>query len=299
MTQADLQDWINERDDIGQRRPTWEIDGAIRNPVTDLYYFLIAASWARLLMLSFGGFVAINFLFAVLYFVGLEGITNAEPGSFSDAFFFSVQTFSTIGFGAMSPASPYAHVLVTIESFFGLVMVALATGLIFAKFARPKGAIDFSDKMLIYNRDGVPYLHFRMANQRLSEMYNMKVRVSAVIQEISAEGHQIGRNLTLQQVREEVPFFTTNWMSMHRLDEKSPLYGVTPENIADRVFVFIVTVEGMDATLMQTVQASYFYRAKDVLFNHHFLDMMSFDLERGIILHQDMLNKTEPIATSV
>ena len=241
--------------------------------------------------------MAINFLFAILYYVGLEGVTNAAPNSFSDAFFFSVQTFSTIGFGAMSPASPYTHILVTIESFAGLVAVALATGLIFAKFARPKGALDFSNKMLIYNRDGVPYLHFRMSNQRLSEMYNMKIRVSAVIQEISSEGHQIGRNLILPQVREEVPFFTTNWMSMHRLDEKSPLYGVTPENIADRVFVFIVTVEGVDATLMQTVQASYFYRAKDVLFNHHFEDMMSFDLERGIVLHQDLLNTTAPIVT--
>ena len=198
----------------------------------------------------------------------------------------------------MSPTSLYTHILVTAESFVGLVMVALATGLIFAKFARPKGAIDFSDKMLVYNQDGVPYLHFRMSNQRFSEVYNMKVRVSAIIQEISAEGHQIGRNLTLPQAREEIPFFTTNWLSMHRLDKTSPLYGITSENIDDRVFVFIVTVEGLDATLMQTVQASYFYRAKDVLFNHRYQDMLSFDLERGIVLHQNLLNKTEPIVVS-
>ncbi|MEM8856900.1 MAG: ion channel [Chloroflexota bacterium] len=298
MTQAEIQDWINEREDIGQRRPTWQIEGANRSPMADLYYYLIAVSWTRLLALSFAGFVAINLLFATLYYVGLEGVTNAQPGSFSDAFFFSVQTFSTIGFGAMSPSTPYTHILVTVESFAGLITVALATGLIFAKFARPKGAIEFSNKMLIYNRDGVPHLHFRMSNQRMSEVYNMKVRVSAVIQEVSAEGHQISRNLSLPQVREEVSFFTTNWLSMHCLDENSPLHGVTAENIAERVFVFIVTVEGLDATLMQTVQASYFYRAKDVLFDRHFQDMLTFDLERGIVLHQDRLNKTEPIVTS-
>ena len=135
-----------------QRGPMWEVAGLDRKPLSDFYYYLISASWSSLLALAFGGYFIINLIFAALYYFGLDGVANAQPGSFSDAFFFSVQTFSTIGFGAMSPQSPYAHFLVTIESFAGLIAVALATGLIFSKFARPTAAISFSDNILIYNQ---------------------------------------------------------------------------------------------------------------------------------------------------
>ena len=294
MAREEVNNWLNQQSEARRRLPRWEIDGIKHKPLADLYYYLIAVSWTNLLALSFGGFVLINLLFAVLYFVGLDGVSNAQPGSFSDAFFFSVQTFSTIGFGSMSPNSIYTHALVTIESFAGLVAVALATGLIFAKFARPNAAVDFSEKILIHNRDGVPHLHFRLANQRVSEIYNMQVKLSAAIREETSEGHQITRNIILNQVRDEVPLFTANWTSMHRIDENSPLYGITEENIHDRIMLFIVTIEGTEGTLMQTVQAGYFYRSSDVLFNQRFIDMLTFDADRGALLLHGNLNKTEP-----
>lgn len=294
MAREEVNNWLNRRSDAERRLPRWEIDGVPHKPLADMYYYLIAVSWTNLLALSFGGFVIINLLFAALYYVGLDGVSNAQPGSFSDAFFFSVQTFSTIGFGSMSPNSIYTHALVTIESFAGLVAVALATGLIFAKFARPKAAIDFSEKMLIHNRDGVPHLHFRLANQRVSEIYNMQIKLSVAIRETTGEGHQITRNLVLPQVRDDVPLFTANWTSMHRIDEDSPLYGVTPETIQDRALLFIVTIEGTEGTLMQTVQAGYFYRPTDIVFNERFVDMLGFDPERGALLLHGNLNKTEP-----
>ena len=121
MAQTDSNTTMKNRPEYAARKPSWTIIGFERKPLSDLYYYLIAASWGSLLGLAFGGYVLINLFFAALYYFDLEGVANAQPGSFSDAFFFSVQTFSTIGFGAMSPQSPYTHVLVTIESFAGLI----------------------------------------------------------------------------------------------------------------------------------------------------------------------------------
>ncbi|NET73983.1 MAG: ATP-sensitive inward rectifier potassium channel 10 [Sphaerospermopsis sp. SIO1G2] len=292
---SDFQDFLEENQkEEALRRPQWEITGLDRKMFMDLYYYLIAAPWSTLLGLAFGGYLIINFFFAALYFFGLDGIANAQPDSFSDAFFFSVQTFSTIGFGAMSPQTPYTHLLVTIESFAGLVAVALGTGLIFAKFARPTAAVKFSKKMLIHNRDGVPHLHLRFANQRVSEIYNVRIGVSVLVDEYTSEGHNIRRNHRLPLQAEDVPLFTLNWTAMHKIDENSPLYGVTAETISKRVFFFIITLEGTEATLMQTVHASYFYRPNDVVFDHMYQDMVEFS-GKTMVLNHEQLDKIEPI----
>ncbi len=290
----EIKTFLQDRPEYSDSRPQWTIIGVDRKVMADTYYFLIAASWGQLLGLAFGGFVLINLLFAVLYFFDLEGVANARPGSFSDAFFFSVQTFSTIGFGAMSPQTVYTHMLVTLESFAGLIAVALATGLIFAKFARPKAAVTFSKNILIHNRDGIPHLHFRIANERLSEIYNMSVNLSVLVDEITSEGHHMRRIRRLHLAREDVPLFTANWLNMHKLDEDSPLYGLTQENVYERALMFIVTIDGVEATLMQTVQASYFYRPSDVRFGYRFGDMITFD-DRGMILDQANLNVIEKV----
>jgi len=172
-------------------RFNYEVYGAPLRPLSDMYYFLLSASWGRLLVLAFLAYVLINILFAVLFVLGGDCIENAEPGSFADAFWFSIQTFSTIGYGSMSPTTPYAHVLVTVESFAGLIGVAVGTGLIFAKFARPSARVAFSKQIVVYQRNGVPCLSFRLSNERGSRIVGARLSANVLLEEVSDEGHRM------------------------------------------------------------------------------------------------------------
>lgn len=275
---------------------TWQNVGLERSIAADIYFYLLAASWRKLLAVSFTGFLIINLMFATLYWFDLEGVANAQPGSFADAFFFSVQTFSTIGFGAMSPQSVYAHALVTVESFAGLVAVALATGLIYAKFSRPTAAIEFSEVAVIHDRNGVPHLHIRFANERRGEIINATIKASTIITEVTNEGSTLTLVRPLPLVTEDIPLFTMNWTAMHRLDENSPFYRITEMAPEERpVFFIVLTFEGMDSTMLQTVQARSFYRPQDILLHRQYKDMVSRNEAGQFEVNHQNLSKTEPV----
>ena len=279
-----------------RRKITWRNIGLERRISADIFFYLLAASWMKLLGIAFVGFVLINLLFALLYLFNLEGVANAEAGSFADAFFFSVQTFSTIGFGAMSPQSIYTHVLVTVESFAGLVAVAVMTGLIYAKFSRPVAAIRFSDIAVIHDRDGVPYLHMRLANERVGEIVNASLKASISVAEVTAEGSQLRRIRRLPLVTESIPLFTLNWTAMHEIDENSLLYGMVEMPPEERPpFFIILTFEGMDSTMLQTVQARHFYRPQDIILNRQYEDMLAMTDDKELTLNHQNLAKTVPV----
>lgn len=151
--------------------------GAPNSLVGDLYHFLLIASWPRLLALFVLSYLGANAVFAGLYVLGGDSIEGARPGSFADAFFFSVQTMATIGYGHLVPRTLWAQVLVTAESFVGLMGLALATGMVFAKFSRPTARVLFSRSAVITARDGVPCLMFRMANQRGNQIVEARIHV--------------------------------------------------------------------------------------------------------------------------
>lgn len=284
---------LAEQLDRNRRTFDWRNVGLERKVSADIFFYLLAATWGQLLAISFSGFVLINFLFAALYYFDLEGIANAQVGSFADAFFFSVQTFSTIGFGAMSPQSAYTHMLVTVESFAGLVAVALATGLIYAKFSRPVAAIRFSDVAVVHDRDGVPHLHMRFANERKGEIINATLEASILVTEVTAEGNQMIRTYELPLLKKTVPLFVMNWTVIHEIDEQSPFYQILQAEADERPpFFIILTVEGMDSTLLQTVQARHMYWPQHVVLNRQYEDMMTTTDEGEILLDHRNLGVT-------
>jgi inward rectifier potassium channel len=226
--------------------------------------------------------------------LGGDVVANARPGSFLDAFFFSVQTFSTIGYGSLGPSSLYADILVTIESFIGLVSVAIGTGLIFAKFARPSARIAYSNVAVIHEHNGVPTLQFRIANERTSEMLNASIKASILMEEVTAEGQMMRRFHELQLVRDSIPMFSLAFVMMHQITEDSPLYGLTPDNIHDHLLLLITSFEGTDTTFLQTVQARYLYRPQQIRFNEQFVDLIGRTADGRLLIQHEKLNETKP-----
>jgi len=249
---------------LGQRRP-W---------VGDLYHFLITRSWPALFLFVAVLFVGFNTAFALLYLAGDQVIQNARPGSFADAFFFSVQTFATIGYGTMSPRGAYGNVMVTVEALFGLLGFALATGLVFTKFSQPTARVLFSRKAVIASREGRMMLMFRMANERANQIVEAHLIIVMVRDHTTAEGESLRRLVDLPLVRDHTPLFGLTWTAMHSIDETSPLFGETAESLAAAQAEIVAVLTGIDATFSQTVHARHSYVAADVVWNARFADVL-------------------------
>lgn len=243
-------------------------------PKGDFYHQLFIMSWQQLCLLLSAGYVVLNLIFAGIYWLGGDCIANAEPGSFRDAFFFSVQTMATIGYGAMYPTTAYSNFWVVVEVFIGLLAVAMATGLMFARFSRPQARVLFSKVAVICPYNGVPTLMFRAANQRANLVLEAQVNVTVLLPEVTVEGHQLRRLHDLPLVRSQTPTFSLSWMIMHPLTPESPLFGLDATTLYEQEAQIIITFTGLDETVSQTVHARHNYDMSQLLWNMKFVDVL-------------------------
>ena len=248
----------------------------------DVYFYLMEGGWLRAFVGLAVAYVLLNLFFAGLYMLEPGSVVEAD-GTFLDAFFFSVQTMSTIGYGTMHPATPYADAVVTVEAAVGMFAVALATGLLFAKASRPRSSVLFSDSMTITEMDGAPVLTLRLGNARGNEIVDASVVVSAVMDESTREGHHLRRLRDLKLVRSRSPLFVLTWTVMHRIDESSPLFGFDLSQLERVVFSFVVTMTGHDSTYGSTVHGRRIYYTDDVRLGQRFVDVIR-DLPDGRLL---------------
>jgi len=256
--------------------PVWkstEIIGWKADWWHDFYYFLISTSWPVLLTAFAVSFLATNALFGMAYAV-LGGVENARPGSFFDGFFFSVETMGTIGYGEMTPHSTTAHLLVTAEAMLSMLGVAVVTGLVFAKFSRPRARVVFSDVAVVAPRNGVSTLMFRVANERANHIAEAQLRVTLMAPEVTAEGERLRRMVDLPLLRNQSSAFVLTWTAMHALTAQSPLHGVTAEQLAEQQAEILVTFTGYDATLSQLIHARHSYIAEEIRWNARFVDIL-------------------------
>jgi inward rectifier potassium channel len=249
--------------------------GLEKRSFDDIYHYMMEASWARLIVIVGAIYFATNALFATLYVLAGDSIAGAEKGSFADAFFFSVQTLSTVGYGVMSPKGALGGTLVTLEAFIGLLGMAMASGLMFSKFARPTARVLFSSKIIITTRNGKPCLVMRMANGRGNEIVEATLRVSVLKPEVTAEGERMRRFHDLALTRNQTPLFTLTWMVIHEINEASPLFGETEASLREMNVRFIVTLTGIDSTFAQTIHARTSYFAEDIVWGGRFVDVTS------------------------
>jgi inward rectifier potassium channel len=277
--------------------PVWksaEIVGWKPDLMHDFYYFLISTKWPVLLLCFVGIFLGANALFGELYALS-GGVLSARPGNFVDGFFFSVETMGTIGYGEMTPRSGVAHLLVTIESMFSMLFLAVVTGLVFAKFSRPRARVVFSNVAVVAPRNGVPTLMFRVANERVNHIVEAQLRVTVMANEVTLEGERLRRMTDVPLLRDRSSAFILTWTAMHALNEQSPLYGATRALLEERQSEILVTFTGYDATLAQTIHARYSYIADEILFNQRFVDIIEVRQDGTRRIDFNRFNQTEPL----
>ncbi|HEV8321162.1 MAG TPA: ion channel [Myxococcota bacterium] len=249
--------------------------GRRRRPLSDLYHSLLNATWGRLALLVAALYLGLNGLFGLAYWADRGGVENMRPGSYGDAFFFSVQTMATIGYGKMAPVSLFAHVVVTFEALLGLLTVAISTGLVFAKFSRPTARVLFSHVAVVAPRDGVPALMFRLANERGNQVVEANVRVTLARNERTSEGERVRRFHDLPLLRHSNPIFALTWTVISPITDRSPLHGMTPASLAEAQAEVIASLIGIDETSSQTVHARWSYVAREILWDMRFVDILS------------------------
>jgi inward rectifier potassium channel len=282
-----------------QQEPDVVVIGTALHPLRDLYHALLQARWSVLLCTIAAGFLTLNALFAIGY-LRLGGVYGTEPGSFRDAFFFSVQTMGTIGYGSMYPTGTGANVLMVAESVVGLIFTALATGIVFARFSRTTGELVFSEHAVISPMDGVPTLAFRVGNDRSSTIFEARVTATIIRTERTREGVLFYRLYDLELVRAQSQALQRSFTVMHRITEKSPLFGATPESCAKSEVELATAVVGTDETSLQPVHARWRYDTRDIIWGARLADVLRERSDGKIELDVRKFHETvptEPTAT--
>jgi inward rectifier potassium channel len=260
----------------------------------DIYFHLMNGSWRRVFISIIVVFILINCFFAGLYILVPDSISSVRPSNFADAFFFSVQTMSTIGYGVMAPQSSYGHIIVVIEALVSIIGIALVTGLMFAKASRPKSSVIFSNKLVIHNRNGQKILMLRAGNARGNDVIDASMKLTALIDEISDEGDHLRRVTDLKLIRSYSPFFSLSWSVMHPIDEASPLHGVDLDDPECNVVALLATLTGHDGTYGQTIYARHEWQIEDIVPNHKFVDVIN-QLEDGrLMIDYDSFHNVAP-----
>jgi inward rectifier potassium channel len=243
------------------------------------YHTLLTMSWPRFLGVVTLIYIATNVVFAIAFMLcGPGAISNPPEAGLSNqflrAFFFSVDTLATIGYGNISPTGVAAHTIVTIEALAGILGTALITGLVFARFSRPKAQIIFSRAAVIAPYRDVTAFMFRMVNARSNQIVELNCKVLFARFE-EENGQSIRRFYPLELERDRVVFFPLSWTVVHPIDESSPLYGLTDDELRHSSAEFLILLTGMDETFSQMVHTRSSYAAHDLIWNARFANVFN------------------------
>lgn len=254
--------------------------GLPSDPAADVYHHLMAISWPRFIALLISTYFAINLVFGTLYWLVDGSIKGARPGSYMDAFFFSVQTLATIGYGELSPGSTYGHWVVSLEACAGTLGFALIAGLAFAKFSVPSARILFSRIMIVREQAGLQLLEFRLANARPNQLVDVKVKATLARNEMTSKGEVHRRLQPLVLLVSETPLFALSFVVTHVMDEHSPLNLLSSDPLDECNCEIIVTLTGIDDALGQAVYARTVYTRADIRWQHRFVSTLTMG-DRG------------------
>jgi inward rectifier potassium channel len=273
-------------------------EGLERNVWTDLYVNAMTISWPRFVATLAVAFVTLNVVFALIYALGEAPIANAREGSLADLFFFSVETTSTVGYGDMHPQTIYGHVVATAENFTGLLLLAVMTGLVFARFSRPRARIIFAKYPVVTQHNGETTLIFRMANARSNFITEATAKLWMLSPTVSQEGKRMVGFERMRLLKSENPTFALSWTLFHPIDESSPLFGKDEDTLAASEVNFVVSIVGFDEASGQIVRARDVFAAPDVRFHREYVDFVWVDDEGMRHIDYAKIDATRPVSRS-
>lgn len=265
---------------------------------SEAYNYLLGIKWWQFFGLSFIAYVITNIIFALLYVViGIAEITPTTNNAFKDilnAFFFSSQTFTTVGYGAMSPNGTASGIVASIEAFLGLMFFAFVTGLLYGRFSKPKAAIRFTKHLLLSNYREGKALMFRIENDRKSTMINPKVSVTLRLTKANAKGDYSNKFYTLDLERDAINYLPTTWTIVHDINKKSPLYDIPEEDLIKQQGELIAMVSYYDESFNQEVHQMYSYIFKEIKLNHKFVKSYYYNEKGEMVLDHKLFDRIAP-----
>ncbi len=261
---------------------------------SDLYHRSMTVYWPTF----FGGaaliFVILNAAFALLYALGERPVANAADNGPLGLFYFSIETLATVGYGDMHPQTNYGHLIATVEIFTGMCLLAVLTGLVFARFSRPRARFVFADHPVVATRDGQPTLMIRMANARHNTISRATARLWLLRIERSMEGDQFRRFYELKVDRSEHPMFMLSWTIFHVIDKESPLHGATAAQLVEADASLALNVSGLDDASAQQLYARRIYAAEDIRWGYRYRDISGVSPDGHFQLDYTKFNDVEP-----
>jgi inward rectifier potassium channel len=271
--------------------------GISRRGVQDLYYNLMTMPLFGLLGVLAGYFLASVLLFAMLLCV-TGGLGGATHGSFGDAFFFSVQTLSTTGYGTIYPVSLTANLIASAGMIMGQLNTAIAMGVLFARLSRPRPRVLFSKVAVVREINGVMKLMFRVANERRSEISEAHMSVVLTSDEDDGDGGTIRRLRPLRLERDFSPVFSLSWLVVHEINAESPLWGKDRAALARDGNVLVCSLTGTDDALNASISARHVYGAEDIRFGHRFVDVIAHAENGNVSIDYSRFHDTEQRSNS-
>lgn len=261
---------------------------------TDLYHRSMGVNWTGFFAGAAFVFVIFNLIFAGLYWVGDNPIANARPGHIIDLIFFSIETLATVGYGDMHPQTIYGHTVATMEIFTGMCSIAVMTGLIFARFSRPRARIIFARHPIICQLDGQLALMIRLANARHNYISDASAKLWLVLMERTQEGQQLRRSYPLTLLRKETPMFVLSWSLAHLIDATSPLYGKTDTMLEQAEAMIILIINGLDECSGQDMHARHLYTHADIRRHHQYVDIISNQADGTTLVDYEKFHDVVP-----
>ena len=257
------------------------------------YLMLIDTTWPRFLLVVFTGFLTVNMIFACLYMmIGIEHLKGLESnmGAFANAFFFSFHTLTTVGYGNVYPEGAIANAISSLEAATGLMVFAIATGLLYGRFSRPSARIVYSKNAIIAPYQDGTSLQFRVANARSNTLMNMEARV--LLMTVDASNGELKRNfIDLPLERRHIYFFALTWTIVHPIDEASPFFGKSREDLEKLAAELLILIQGFDDTFSQVVHSRYSYPHDQIVWGAKFNPAFRFDTKGDMIVEVDRIDE--------
>lgn len=265
----------------------------------NLFHYLVDMKWPRFLALIFFVYLVVNLFFALLYLiVGIEHLAGIEGDTpiakFWEAFFFSAQSLTTVGYGRISPVGFVSSFLASLEAMVGLMGFAIITGLVYGKFSKADAKILFSEKAIIAPYKEINAFEFRIANQRVNQLLELEVQVLLARNELR-NGKMQRSFLPLKLETVKINFFPLPWTIVHPINEESPLHNLKEKDLRDSEMEFIILVKAFDDTFSQNVFRRYSYKFDEVLWGYKFNVIYKADPDGKINLQMDRFQELQKV----